>query len=212
MLLSIFSLLLLRSTGLAVPLVDDKISTRSTTLTDCLTEKDVPIQLIGSSSFSQLAEPYNLALPYTPAVIVLPSTTQHVSEAVVCAGQYKVKVQARSGGHSYASFGLGGQNGSMVIDLQNFHNVTLNQRNVAQVGGGVRLGNLALAIYNQNKRALPHGTCPGVGVGGHATHGGFGYTSRLWGLTLDTIVGLDVVLANGTYVHTTSSAYPDIFY
>ena len=101
----------------------------------------------------------------------------------------------------------------MVIDLEGFQNITLDATTqIAKVGGGVRLGNLALGIYNQGQRALPHGTCPGVGVGGHATHGGFGYSSRAWGLTLDTIVGLDVVLANGSFIHTTSTAYPDIFY
>lgn len=42
--------------------------------------------------------------------------------------------------------------------------------------------------------------------------GGFGYASRKWGLTLDTIVGLDVVLANGTKVHTTETDFPDIFF
>ncbi|KAI4216102.1 MAG: hypothetical protein LQ351_001600 [Letrouitia transgressa] len=174
--------------------------------------KNVPIRLISSSDFSQLAKPFNLRLPYTPAVIVLPLTVQHVSDSVICAGKNKVKVQARSGGHSYASFGLGGQSGSMVIDLQNFQSITLDSNKVAKVGGGVRLGNLALGIYNQSQRALPHGTCPGVGLGGHATHGGFGYSSRTWGLTLDTIVGLDVVLANGSYIHATSTAYPDIYY
>ena len=80
------------------------------------------------------------------------------------------------------------------------------------MGSGVRLGNLALAIYNQGQRALPHGSCPGVGVGGHFTHGGYGYSSRTWGLALDTIVAMDVVLANGSNVHTTSSQYTDIFY
>lgn len=55
-------------------------------------------------------------------------------------------------------------------------------------------------------------TNKGVGVGGHATHGGFGYSSRAWGLLLDAIVGLDVVLANGSFVHATSTAYPSIYY
>ncbi|KAI4097029.1 MAG: hypothetical protein L6R37_006865 [Teloschistes peruensis] len=182
------------------------------TLGDCLGKKNVPIRLTSSSDFASLAKPYNLRLPYTPAVIVLPITTQHVSDAVVCAGQNNVKVQARSGGHSYASFSLGGQSGSMVIDLENFQTISLDANKVATVGGGVRLGNLANGIYNQGQRALPHGTCPGVGVGGHATHGGFGLSSRAWGLTLDTIVGLDVVLANGSFIHATSSAYPDIYY
>lgn len=143
----------------------------------------------------------------------MPTTTQHISDAVVCAGKSKVKVQAKGGGHSYASYSSGGQSGSMIIDLQGFQQVTLDTTtNIAKVGGGARLGNVATGIYNANKRALSHGTCPGVGIGGHATHGGFGYSSRAWGLTLDAIVGLDVVLANGTVVKATSTAYPDIYY
>ena len=70
---------------------------------------------------------------------------------------------------SYASFSSGGQNGSVVIDLQEFQNIEVNDNGIAKVGAGVRLGDLALSIYNQSKRALPHGTCPGVGLGGHAT-------------------------------------------
>jgi hypothetical protein len=83
---------------------------------------------------------------------------------------------------------------------------------VAKIGAGQRLGNVALALYAQGKRALPHGTCPGVGIAGHALHGGYGYASRKWGLTLDHIVGLDLVLTNGTQIKATSTAYHDIFY
>lgn len=83
---------------------------------------------------------------------------------------------------------------------------------IAAVGGGVRLGNLAVAIYNQSQRALPHGSCPGVGVGGHFTHGGYGYASRNWGLALDTIVALDVVLANGSSIHATPTSYPQLYF
>lgn len=135
------------------------------TLQDCLASKNVPIVFASSSQFAQLAQPYNLRLPYTPAVIVVPTTTQHISDAVTCAAKSGVKVQARGGGHSYANYSSGGQNGSMVINLENFQNISVTN-GVAQVGGGVRLGDMALGIYNQAKRALPHGTCPGVGVGG----------------------------------------------
>ena len=189
-----------------------ELRTRAETLQDCLSSHDVPIFFASASNFAQLAQPFNQRLAYTPAVIVVPTTEHHIADAVVCAGQSGVKVQAKSGGHSYASFSSGGQDGSMVIDLQSFQNITVDGNGVASVGGGVRLGNMALAIYDQAKRALPHGTCPGVGIGGHASHGGFGYSSRSWGLTLDTIVGLDVVLPNGTFIHATSSAYPDIYY
>lgn len=83
---------------------------------------------------------------------------------------------------------------------------------IATVGAGVRLGNLGLALYDQNKRALPFGTCPGVGIGGHFTHGGYGHASRRWGLALHTIVALDVVLADGTFVHATPDANAHIFF
>jgi len=52
-----------------------------------------------SSSFSQLCQPYNIRLQYTPAIIVLPKTPQHVCKAVLCAKGLG-KVQAGSGGHS----------------------------------------------------------------------------------------------------------------
>ena len=184
------------------------------TLADCLGSKNVPVYMLASPEYSAAAKPYNVHLAYKPAVIVVPTTTQHISDAVVCAGKSKVPVQPKGGGHSYASYSTGGRDGAMVIDLQQgFSGVTVDKTtNVAKVGGGARLGNMAQAIYDQNKRALPHGTCPGVGIGGHATHGGYGYSSRAWGLSLDTIVGLDVVLANGSAVYATASAYPDVYY
>ncbi|KAB8304310.1 hypothetical protein EYC80_003720 [Monilinia laxa] len=202
---------------LALPLASSysytDIETRDASVKDCFTQRSVPYQDSSSSSWNQTISPYNLRLAYTPAIVALPTATKQVSDAVVCAAAAGLKVQAKSGGHSYASYSTGGKDGSVVISLENFNSVSLdNKTNIATVGGGVRLGNLALGLYNQGHRAVPHGTCPGVGVGGHFTHGGYGYTSRLWGLSLDTIVGLDVVLANGTQIHTTATEYPDVFY
>lgn len=71
---------------------------------------------------------------------------------------------------------------------------------------------MALEVFAQGERALPHGVCPGVGIGGHFTHGGYGYQSRLWGLALDSIVALDVVLANGSYVTASEKEHSDVFY
>ncbi|KAK6612567.1 glucooligosaccharide oxidase [Botrytis cinerea] len=189
------------------------VETRASSIQDCLTQHSVPYQDSSSSSWATTISPYNLRLSYTPAVVTLPTTSQHVSDAITCAAAAGLKVQAKSGGHSYASYSSGGKDGSLIVSLENFNSISVDpQTNIATVGGGVRLGNLALGLYSQGKRAVPHGTCPGVGIGGHFTHGGYGYASRIWGLALDTIVGLDVVLANGTQIHTTATAYPDIFY
>ena len=46
----------------------------------------------------------------------------------------------------------------------------------------------------------------------HEGHGGYGFTSRKWGLTLDTIQSLEVVLANGTIAKVSKNSYPDLFW
>ena len=96
--------------------------------------------------------------------------------------------------------------------METFQTINVASSGIAKVGGGVRLGNLATALYNNGKRATSHGTCPGVGIGGHFTHGGYGFSSRAWGLAMDNIVGLDVVLANGTAVHASSTTQSDLYY
>lgn len=62
------------------------------TLQDCLGASDVPVRFASSSDFEELREPYNLHYTYNPAVIVLPTTIQHVSDAVKCAAQNNLKV------------------------------------------------------------------------------------------------------------------------
>lgn len=179
---------------------------------ECLTSYDVPFQTSTSSNWSSLILPYNLRLSWEPSIVTLPYTPSHVSDSVKCAAAAGLKVQAKSGGHSYASFSTGGRNGSVIVNLQNFHSIEVDNDGIATVGGGVRLGNLARGVYAKGERALPHGVCPGVGIGGHFTHGGYGYQARHWGLALDSIVALDVVLANGTYIHATATQHPSIFF
>ncbi|KAL5117079.1 hypothetical protein ACEQ8H_005038 [Pleosporales sp. CAS-2024a] len=179
----------------------------------CLQDKSVPYKSASDADYSDLIKPYNTRLPYTPAVMVFPTTNQHVQDAVICAAQSGLKVQAKSGGHSYASMGLGGQNGSMSINLRSFQTVEVDpSTGIATVGGGVRIGNLADGLWNQGRRSVSQGTCAGIGIGGHYTHGGYGHTSRNYGLAMDQIVAVDVVLANGTLVKASWTAYPDIFW
>ncbi|KAK5788731.1 hypothetical protein VI817_009689 [Penicillium citrinum] len=48
---------------------------------------------------------YNTDIPVVPAAITYPETTEEVAAIVSCAADHKYKVQARSGGHSYANYG-----------------------------------------------------------------------------------------------------------
>jgi hypothetical protein len=132
------------------------------TLGDCLSTAKVPVFASGTSNYTQAVKPFNLRLPFKPASIALPETVQHVQDAVACGVKNNVLVTARSGGHSYGAHGLGGEDGHLVVDLRKFNTVKVDQTaHTAAVGAGGRLGNIALALYDQGKQAMSHGTCPG---------------------------------------------------
>lgn len=134
---------------------------RHTTLAECLVESQVPIVESCATGWSEAIEPFNLRAKYTPLLLAVPETVTHVSAAVKCAKGYGVKVQARGGGHSYAAMGLGGRDGSFIVDMKKFKSISIDSNKIATVASGVRLGDLATYLYNNGKRALPHGLCPG---------------------------------------------------
>ncbi|KAF8945066.1 hypothetical protein BGZ52_010050, partial [Haplosporangium bisporale] len=56
------------------------------------------------------------------------------------------------------------------------------------------------------------GTCPTVGIGGHALGGGFGLLARKYGLLIDRIVEMELVNANGDLIRVSANQNPDLFY
>jgi hypothetical protein len=96
-------------------------------VTDCLTAHGVPYAVKGSADWTSLTTPFNLRLQYQPAVVTIPNTADQVSSSVICAAAAGLKAQAKGGGHSYASFSSGGRDGSMVVDMQKFSEITVDQ-------------------------------------------------------------------------------------
>ncbi|KAI3398109.1 hypothetical protein diail_9862 [Diaporthe ilicicola] len=178
-----------------------------------LEQSAVPSVFPDMSEFKKLAHSYNRVFSYTPVVICLPEKDNDVVNAIKSARAHGLKVQAKGGGHSYAAYSSGGQDGSLILNMRNFSTVSLDTKSdIAVVGAGVRLGQLATDLFRQGRRAVPHGTIQNVGVAGHFSHGGYGYQSRAWGLALDAICGLDVVLADGRLLHITDTEHPELFY
>jgi len=135
---------------------------KAAALSECLSAAQVPVDATDSADYKLDASPYNLRLAYTPISIVVPTTSKHVQDAVACAAKIGVKTNAKCGGHSYGSFGLGGEDGHLVIELDRYNQVVLdNVTGIARVQGGARLGHVASELWDQGKRALSHGTCPG---------------------------------------------------
>lgn len=178
-----------------------------------LEQSSVPSVFPDAPEFKKLAQSYNRVFSYRPAVICLPEKDCDVANAIKFARTENLKVQPRGGGHSYAAYSAGGQDGSLILHMKNFSTISLDtETDIAVVGAGVRLGQLATELFQQGRRAVPHGTIKNVGVAGHFSHGGYGYQSRAWGLAVDSICGLDVVLADGRLLHVTENDHPELFF
>ncbi|KAF8421356.1 hypothetical protein EV426DRAFT_536288, partial [Tirmania nivea] len=157
--------------------------------------------------------PFNTRTNRAPELIFVPKDANEIVDIFREARKYNKLVAARGGGHSYAAYGLGGKNGAWVIDLQRFDKVDIAiHGEYAIVGAGNRLGRVALQLYDRAKKAIPHGLCPRVGIAGHALHGGFGFSSRNWGLALDVIEAVHVVLPDGRKIWAGPQVEPDLFW
>ncbi|GAA5889165.1 hypothetical protein JCM16303_006413 [Sporobolomyces ruberrimus] len=219
---SALSLLLLSSATLAhstreeLPLEPEsllQVYPRSNNLATCLQNAGINTVTSSSSNYQSDIAAYNQRVQPKPVAVVHPTSPSQISSALKCAASSSnTPVSARGGGHSYASFGLGGTDGALIIDLNKFKSIQVDSQGKASVGAGARLGDIALAL-NKKGWALSHGTCPFVGVGGHAGYGGFGLAARQWGLMLDSAIAYDVVLANGTILNgVTKQNNPDLYF
>ncbi|KAG8806020.1 hypothetical protein FRC17_005208 [Serendipita sp. 399] len=153
-----------------------------------------------------------------------PSTTKTGASSSEC----PIRIVVRSGGHNYAAFSSGVEGTSevtgkeadpvIVIDLKHFDTIEYDeQTKIATAGSGTRLGKVSTELIKRGRalpRSLADGVCPNVGLGGHVLHGGHGFTSRAWGLAMDRIVEMQVVLADGSIVNASDheSRHKDLFW
>ncbi|KAF9939241.1 hypothetical protein BGZ70_006471, partial [Mortierella alpina] len=108
---------------------------------------------------------------------------------------------------------VGGKDGSLVIDLKHFQQLSINSTSgVATIGGGTRLGPLYSKLWNAGNYLIAAGICPAVGIGGIALGGGIGMASRKYGMTTQNIVGMTLIDANGSIRKVNASSNPDLFW
>lgn len=97
--------------------------------------------------------------------------------------------------------------------MAGFKSISYNKASqTATIGTGWRLGPLYLALWNLGKVTLPAGNCVTVGVAGHALGGGYGFSSRKFGLVTDNILEAQVVTANGTVVTANANQNSDLYF
>ncbi len=165
----------------------------------------------GESGFAQAAHVYNeLFDAVQPSAIARPVNAADVAAGVRWAIAKDVPFRARSGGHSYAGYSTV-QNG-VVFDLRQLNQIEVaSDRSTARVGAGAQLIDVYTALAKHGV-TIPAGSCPSVGVGGHALGGGVGLAGRAFGLATDNIVAAEMVGADGKVRQVTSSSDPDLLW
>ncbi|MER5863559.1 FAD-binding oxidoreductase [Kitasatospora sp. NPDC002040] len=163
----------------------------------------------GSAEYESARLPRNLlyAPAARPEAIAHCAGTADVAECVRFARRYGIRFAVRSGGHCYAGWS---SDTPLVLDLAGLDHVQV-EGDQAELGPGAPL----MRVYAELARhgvTIPAGTCPTVGLAGLALGGGHGVTSRAYGLTCDSIVGAEVVLADGRVVRCDAEREPELFW
>jgi FAD/FMN-containing dehydrogenase len=145
-----------------------------------------------------------------PAVIARCVDVADVVAAVNFGREAGLGIAIRGGAHNAAGFSS--VDDGLVIDLSplRYTQIDPNAR-IARVGGGATLGDVDHATHLFGL-ATPTGTFSTTGIGGLTLGGGIGYLTRAYGLTIDNLLGADVVLADGSVVRADESSEQDLFW
>src|SRR6266436_832454 len=152
---------------------------------------------------------YNGMIDRRPRLIARCVNVADVITAVKFAGKHQLLVAVRGGGHNGA--GLGTCDDGLVIDLSRMKGIRVDPvARTVQVEGGCTWGDVDHATHVFGL-ATPSGIISTTGVGGLTLGGGLGHLTRKCGLTIDNLLGADVVLASGAFVRASADENPDLF-
>jgi hypothetical protein len=127
-------------------------------------------------------------------------STQDVINAVKLCVEYGMRPTVGSGYHCYEDFVVKNPTG-MLVDLSMIDNISTTKQlttgdELVIVEPGTYNWKAALHLFKLFGKLLPGGSCYSVCAGGHICGGGYGINSRLHGLTVDYIYGVEVVVAD----------------
>jgi FAD/FMN-containing dehydrogenase len=149
------------------------------------------------------------AFQHFPQIIVYCSGFADVVRSIRFAKEFGLQPVCRSGGHSTAGYSV---NDHMVIDVSGINYVRVDpDARIAWVGAGANFAqiNAELEVYGLH---MPGGGCETVGVAGYMQGGGYGFTSLMFGMNCDQVLGIRMALADGRIVRANDKENPDLFW
>ncbi len=145
-----------------------------------------------------------------PDVIVQAVDAGDVVAAIRYAGAQGHRVGVRSGGHSWAGNHV--RDGGLLLDVSRLDGCMVDpDRMVAVVGPGKGGSELAAELDSQ-ELFFPAGHCKGVRIGGYLLQGGYGWNSRVLGPACESVIGVDVVTADGEQIHCDADHHSDLYW
>lgn len=145
-----------------------------------------------------------------PLAVVRVADAADVANTILFARDNGIDVAVRAGGHSV--LGHSSSDGGLVIDLSPLKSVEVDVEGAsARAGGGVLAG-------EYTERTAKHGLVtgfgdtPSVGIAGITLGGGVGFLHRKLGLTIDSLLGAEIVTADGEIRMIDEANDPDLFW
>jgi FAD/FMN-containing dehydrogenase len=161
-------------------------------------------------SYEEARQIWNAMIDRRPALIVQCADANDVVPAIAFARKNKLEVSIRGGGHNIAGNAL--TDGGLTIDFSNTKNVRVDAaKKRAFVEPGATLADLDQATQVHGL-ATPVGINSTTGIAGLTLGGGFGWLTRKYGMTIDNLVSVDMITADGKKVRASEKENSDLFW
>jgi len=162
------------------------------------------------ADYDEVCSGLNIEVVRRPALIVRPVDAVDVARVVKLARETGLELAIRSGGHSLAGFSTVDE--GVVLDLSQMKGLEINvEERTAWAEAGLTAGEYTVAAAAHGL-ATGFGDTASVGLGGLTTGGGIGYLVRKYGLTVDNLLAVRMVTADGQIRYVDAENNPDLFW
>lgn len=154
---------------------------------------------------------WNARLPDRfPDVIVQAANEDDVVAAVRSAARQSMRIGVRSGGHSWAANHV--RDGGMLLDVSRLDEATVDRSSMTATAGPGKQGQALCSELEAADLFFPSGHCKGVAIGGYLLQGGYGWNGRVLGPACESVIGIDVVTADGQLVHASADENAELYW